>query len=70
MIDAKERAIRRAATILMGGMDNIYPGVTVIGVPNSLLKEVLDQMASSVDPKFKPGPALPPVRIGKVAKNE
>lgn len=63
-MDPKTLVIKRMATILRGGLQPPpYRGITVVAIADSLLKDVLDQAASSLDPSFKPGPSGPPVRI-------
>lgn len=63
-MDPKTLVIKRMATILRGGLQPPpYRGITVIGVADSLLKDVLDQAARALDPTFVPGPSSPPVRI-------
>lgn len=63
-MDAKESAIRRAATILRGGLTSSpYKGVTMILVADSELNDVLNQLAKAISPGFVPDPPAPPVRI-------
>ena len=66
-MEPKEAAIRRAATILRGGLTSSpYKGVTMILVADSQLTDVLNQMARAISPGFVPDPPAPPVRIKEV----
>ena len=63
-MDAKEAALRRAATILRGGLTSgPYKGVTMILVADSQLNDVLGLMARAIRPDFVSDPPGPPVRI-------